>query len=330
MFKFFTCIGVAVCCVIGFVGVGAGIFLLTTPRPSDIKDCLVTKMYQVRLCPGESGYVRLKDISMHARNAVIVSEDGDFYGHKGIDWFELRRSFETNWERGTFARGGSTITQQLAKNVYLSSEKSLLRKAREALIAIQLEEILNKDEILEKYLNVVEFGPELYGISKASRHYFGKAPAQLTAAEGAFLAFLLPNPKKYSISFRNKQLTRFARRQVHEIIHRMHRFRKISQLDHDDAIAQIDRLFGVSTEVGDDDSGAEIDPEAGIGIDGELDNGFNAIDPNSGPGSDNDTGAGVDADEAAASPPASKPSGHHHEEHAPLPTTEVEVPEDTE
>lgn len=239
---------VALACLVGIVAVGLGIFLVTTPRPNagetDIRGCMTTKMFSVRLCPSEPGYVKLNQISIHARNAVIVSEDAGFYHHGGFDWAELKASFETNLEKGQFARGGSTITQQLAKNVYLSQEKSILRKAREALITLQIEDTLKKDEILEKYLNVVEFGENIYGINKASRHYFKKAPSQLTPAEGAFLAFLLPNPKGYAVSFHKKRLTKFANRQISEIIDRLRRFKKISEEEYSSAMMQSMALFG--------------------------------------------------------------------------------------
>lgn len=244
MIRFFIYIGVAVACLIGLLATAIGYFLLSAPRPTDIRSCLTTKMYQVHLCPTNSGYVKLKDISVYLRQAVIVSEDASFYDHNGFDWFELRQSFETNLEKGEFARGGSTISQQLAKNVYLSSEKSLLRKLKEAFITMQLEDILSKDEILEKYLNVVEFGPNLFGIGKASRHYFKKSPAQLTPAESAFLAFLLPSPTKHAVSFQKKQLTRFAQKQTREIIDRLLRFRKISEAEHSEAVAQLPYIFG--------------------------------------------------------------------------------------
>jgi len=198
----------------------------------------------VHLCPKDVNYVRLSEISKHARNAVIVSEDGTFYSHHGFDWDELQKSMEKDLDQGGFARGGSTLTQQLAKNVYLSSEKSVFRKLREAMITVQLEKTLSKDEILEKYLNVVEFGDHLYGIKPASAYYFHKSPSELTPAEGAFLAFLLPNPKKYSQSFRQKKLTKFAGHQVRVIVDRLYSFKKITELEHIGAVTEVDQLFG--------------------------------------------------------------------------------------
>jgi monofunctional biosynthetic peptidoglycan transglycosylase len=244
MFRFLIYISLAAACVIGLSVASVGLLLLTTPRPTNIRDCLTTKMFEVHLCPGDSNYVRLQDTSPHLRNAVLVSEDSAFYDHHGFDFHELQESIATNWARGVMARGGSTITQQLAKNVYLSPEKSVLRKLREALIVIQLEQALSKNEIFEKYLNVVEFGPDLFGIGPASRFYFKKPPSSLTPAEGAFLAFLLPNPKKYAVSFQKKQLSKFARSQTREIVNRLLRFKRINEEDHVTALNQLDHLFG--------------------------------------------------------------------------------------
>jgi monofunctional glycosyltransferase len=262
MFKFFTAIGVAVVSVLGLIAVAIAWLFVTTPQPSNIKGCLTTNLFQVHLCPTDPTYVKIDQISSAARNAVLVSEDSAFYDHHGIDWFELQQSAEKNWKKNEFARGGSTITQQLAKNVYLSSEKSILRKVREVIITVQLEKMLTKNEILEKYLNVVEFGPNLFGIAKASRLYFGKAPSQLTAAEGAFLAFLLPNPKDYSVSFRNRKLTRFAHSQMRIIVDRLHRFKKLSADEHATAVYQVNHFYGAVSEFSKDDIDENIEPSS--------------------------------------------------------------------
>lgn len=239
---------IAIASLCGLLVSAVGYVLLTTPRPTNIRDCFTTSMFQVNLCPRAPGYVRLRDISSHIRSAVIVSEDGSFYSHQGIDWFEMRESFEKNWQKGEFARGGSTITQQLAKNLYLTPEKSLLRKVREALITVQIEGLLSKDEILEKYFNVVEFGPHLFGIGKAANFYFQKSPSQLSIAEGAFLAFLLPNPEKYSISFQRKKLTKFAHSRMAQIIGRMRSFGKINDAEYQSALVELALFFGPSND----------------------------------------------------------------------------------
>lgn len=217
---------------------------LTIPTAKNLDECLTTTMYRLRLCRDEKNYVTLNQISPFLQNAVVVSEDGAFWEHEGIDWVELKKSFETNLEKGRFVRGGSTITQQLAKNVYLYPEKSLWRKIKEAIIAIRIERRYSKKLILEKYLNVVEFDKGVYGIRQAARHYFNKSPADLTIAESAWLAFLLPNPRKYSASFHREKLSPFALRQMTEIINRLARYKKVSEEDRSAAINEARSLFG--------------------------------------------------------------------------------------
>jgi monofunctional biosynthetic peptidoglycan transglycosylase len=141
-------------------------------------------------------WVSLDRISPNLRRAVLVSEDSAFYEHEGIDLDQVKKSFEENLEKGELARGGSTITQQLAKNLYLSPSKNPYRKVRELLITRSLEKHLTKKRILEIYLNVVEFGERTYGAEAAARRYFGKSAAALTPQEAALLAGCLPNPRR--------------------------------------------------------------------------------------------------------------------------------------
>ncbi len=198
------------------------------PTHEEIRGCVVTRMHKVHLCPGSTDYVSFNNISKNLKNAVITSEDGNFYGHNGFDFDEMKESFKQNLEKKTFVRGGSTITQQLAKNMFLTSEKTLVRKVKEAAITYELEQTLTKNDILERYLNVVEFGPEVFGVKAASQYYFKKSPLNLSVLEGAFLTLLLPNPKKYSVSFQKRQLTKFARGRLNQIINRLVDFHKIS------------------------------------------------------------------------------------------------------
>ena len=139
----------------------------------------------------------LSKISPNLQRAVVVAEDDQFFGHQGFDTEAIKKAIEINMKRGKFSRGGSTITQQLARNLYLSPRKTLWRKFREFLVALKLERELSKDRILELYLNVVEFGDGIYGAEAASRHYFNKNAANLTKYEAAFLAAILPRPKFY-------------------------------------------------------------------------------------------------------------------------------------
>ncbi len=142
-------------------------------------------------------WVPLSHISPHLRRAVIVAEDARFYSHEGFDWEGIKDAALDNLEAGKFKRGGSTITQQLAKNLYLTTRKNLLRKMREALITRTLEHNLTKARILELYLNVVEWGHHVYGAEAAARHHFGKSADALTREESALLAAILPAPRLY-------------------------------------------------------------------------------------------------------------------------------------
>lgn len=153
-------------------------------------------------------WVPLSRISPHLRHAVVAAEDASFFTHEGFDWEGIRDAARYNLEAGEMKRGGSTITQQLAKNLYLSSERSLLRKAREALITRSLERHLTKKRILELYLNVAEWGKGIYGAEAAARHHFGKPSQDLTADEAAWLAAMLPSPRRYDPLRKTTFLTR--------------------------------------------------------------------------------------------------------------------------
>jgi monofunctional biosynthetic peptidoglycan transglycosylase len=153
-------------------------------------------------------WVPLSRISPHLRHAVVAAEDASFFTHEGFDWEGIKEAAKYNFEAGELKRGGSTITQQLAKNLYLSSERSLFRKAREALITRSLEQHLTKKRILELYLNVAEWGQGVYGAEAAARHHFGKPSHDLTADEAAWLAAILPSPRRYDPLRKTTFLTR--------------------------------------------------------------------------------------------------------------------------
>lgn len=128
--------------------------------------------------------------------AVIVAEDIRFFFHDGLDWKSLRAAFWINLKQGRIVWGGSTITQQLAKNLYLSPEKTIGRKFRELILTLKLERSLTKNRILEIYLNVAQWGPSLFGVTAAAQHYFGKLPQELGPLEASYLASILPNPER--------------------------------------------------------------------------------------------------------------------------------------
>lgn len=136
-------------------------------------------------------------ISNNLKHAVVVSEDIDFFSHDGFAHEEQRKALEEAWEKREIPRGASTLTQQLAKNLWLSPSKNPLRKAKEALLTRQLEKHLQKRRILELYLNVAEMGPGIFGAEAAARHYFGKSAASLSQHEAAALAAGLPNPREW-------------------------------------------------------------------------------------------------------------------------------------
>ena len=142
-------------------------------------------------------WVPYERISINLKRAVIAAEDARFTEHDGVDWDALTKAYEENLRRGRTARGGSTISQQLAKNLFLSSERTYLRKAQEFVITAMLEFAWDKRRILEVYLNVAEWGEGTFGAEAAAHHYYGVAAGQVSAEQAARLAAFLPNPKRY-------------------------------------------------------------------------------------------------------------------------------------
>ena len=147
--------------------------------------------------PIRKKWVPLSRIAPPLQRAVLFTEDGNFYNHHGIDFHEAKEAIEKNMEKGGYARGFSTITMQLARNLYLSREKTLFRKTVEIIITWEMEWLLPKRRILELYLNVIEWGPQVYGAEAASQYYFQTSAGALTNEQAAFLAAIIPNPKKW-------------------------------------------------------------------------------------------------------------------------------------
>lgn len=142
-------------------------------------------------------WVPYERISNNLKRAVIAAEDARFTEHEGVDWEAVQKAYEENVRRGRAVKGGSTISQQLAKNLFLSSERSYLRKAQELIITAMLEFTWDKRRILEVYLNVVEWGDGVFGAEAAARHYFGVSASQIGAEQAARMAAFLPSPKRY-------------------------------------------------------------------------------------------------------------------------------------
>jgi monofunctional biosynthetic peptidoglycan transglycosylase len=183
-------------------------------------------------------WISYDKISGHLKKAVLISEDASFFTHKGVDVRELKEALKKDFETMSLRRGGSTITMQLARNLYLSPAKNPLRKVKEIVIAWQLEHALSKTRIFELYLNVVELGRNIYGAEAASRHYFDKSAADVNALEAATLAALLPNPRaaheKSVLNRRNLVLARLAdvghiSREEYDRIKRIPLFRNVEQ-----------------------------------------------------------------------------------------------------
>jgi monofunctional glycosyltransferase len=177
-------------------------------------------------------WVPLDRISERLQTAVIVGEDGGFYGHEGFDLHEIRIAFERNWEEGRTVRGASTITQQLAKNLFLSSERSYARKLEEALLARRLEKALSKKRILELYLNTIEWGDGIYGVEAAAQNVLGKSAVGLDAAEGALLAAMIPSPLRLQPCERPKSV----RTRQERILRWMYRAKRLTEEEYKTAL----------------------------------------------------------------------------------------------
>lgn len=175
--------------------------------------------------PTTENWIPFDEISRHMETALIVCEDSRFWTHRGFDPKAIQDSIAANLKAGQFVRGASTLSMQLAKNLYLGREKTLSRKLQQAALTLLLEERLSKQEILELYLNVVEFGPGVYGIGQAARHYFNTHPSELSLGQAMFLATLLPRPKQNQFapdgSLRKHRAAHL--KQLMRIAHKIHR-----------------------------------------------------------------------------------------------------------
>jgi hypothetical protein len=178
-------------------------------------------VFEMRTGPGTAYWVAFADISPFMPAAVISHEDGAFYEHGGFAPWAIRDALVRNLQEGRYVVGASTISMQLAKNLYLQREKTIARKVQEVILTWWLENALDKDEILELYLNVIEYGPSVYGLRHAAAYYFGREPIELSPAESAFLACVLPSPKRYHVSYERGALTRFMKSSMRRLLEHM-------------------------------------------------------------------------------------------------------------
>lgn len=177
--------------------------------------------------PGQSTWIPLWSISPKLQTAVVTWEDPAFYHHTGLDYPEIVRAAWADLRAGSYRRGASTITQQVAKNLFLTPEKTLSRKLREVILTRRLERDLSKDEILTLYLNIAEWGDGIYGAEAASRHYFGKPASDLDWTEAALLAGILPDPREWN---QCRDLTR-ARQSRHSVLVKLLEMENLSPQD---------------------------------------------------------------------------------------------------
>jgi len=206
--------------ILGWIARGLGIGLLVVLFWQAV--LLTQVVWWSRFDPGSTSFMRIRlaelreadpraelrqqwvpyeRISIHLKRAVVAAEDDRFLDHDGFDWEGIERALERNAEEGRVTAGGSTISQQLAKNLFLSSSRSWLRKGQEAAITLMIEATWDKRRILEVYLNVAEWGNGVFGAEAAARHYYGRPAASLGPAEAARLAVMLPNPRRYEKTF---------------------------------------------------------------------------------------------------------------------------------
>lgn len=230
--------------------------LALLPAVADLKDRRHNLTLEVRdwqgndhsflLGPGNPRWTPIERIPAAMKWAVVVAEDARFYQHSGFDLQALRQALEYDLQQKRLARGASTITQQLAKNLYLSREKTLTRKLKEFYLAYRLEQELSKERILELYLNLIEIGPLVHGVGEGARFYFGKPASALTPAECAFLAAMLPGPRLAYNPYRN--LAKVERR-ADKILRFMRQRGVLSDVDYQLALASRPNIAGLKRKV---------------------------------------------------------------------------------
>lgn len=226
------------------------------PPVSDLKERKTSIEIQVRdwhgkyhpflLGPKNRDWTPSASIPSEMKWGVILAEDANFYRHEGVDVKAIKKAIIHDLEKKSLARGASTITQQTAKNIYLSREKTITRKVKELYLALRMEQELTKGRIIELYLNVVELGPMVYGVGHASRYYFGKPASEMTPRECAFLAAMLPGPRVAYNPYRN--MAKVLRRS--DLILKLLKTRRVlSEEEYAAAIATAPNISGLQKKV---------------------------------------------------------------------------------
>lgn len=203
----------------------------------------------------QRAWIPLERIPRHVVVAVVSSEDARFFEHEGIDWAATRDAAEVDLSRGRFTRGASTLTQQLAKNLWLGTEKSLWRKAKEAVLALKLERALQKRRILALYLNVVEFGNGVFGVEAGARARFGVGASELSVAQGVVMASMLPAPRKVDL----REPSTWIKRRSRRLLDRLLQEGRLSAEEHSRAAAELERILAGPRPAEDDEEPPDDD-----------------------------------------------------------------------
>lgn len=252
------------CLVVWFVPFIPSLFFSTiTVTRLDAKG----KPIEVEVGPGTKQWIAMNRVSRHVVNAVVAAEDGKFYEHHGFDFEAIRKAIDLNRKKGRYVRGASTISQQVVKMAFLTREKTLIRKAREASGTLLMELLMSKDQILEWYINLCEFGGGIYGVKPAGQYYFKTRPELLTIEQAVNLAVVIPSPNKWSKGLRSKFLTPFGQRRFARIVRNMYQAGYITEVQKSTALARgnfgnpIAGYGGIDNGNGDDDDDCRGDKE---------------------------------------------------------------------
>lgn len=210
---------------LGGLCVGAAVFLRSLPAVDHmdfarLKSAARARIHDKLEDPNTRvSWTPLDQVHRNFLYAIVMSEDANYFEHEGIDVDALLNSIAANLKTHRYEYGASTISQQVTKNLFLKNDKTLVRKIKEFILTERLERHFSKNEILEIYLNVAEFGPDLFGVGAAARHYFGKTPAEINPAEGAFIALMLPSPRKNHFAIlENQNLSLARRRKIRRVL----------------------------------------------------------------------------------------------------------------
>lgn len=199
-------------------------------------------VFEMETGPGTQEWTSIREVSPFLVHSVIAHEDAAFFRHSGFAPWAIRDALVRNLRERRYVLGASTITMQLVKNIFLRREKTLARKVQEVLLTWWLERSMSKEQILELYLNVIEYGPRVYGVRNAARHYFGRTPAELTPAQAAYLAMILPNPPAFHEHFESGAVPPSFARRVRRFVDAQREHGRIDEAAHEVAVEELSAM----------------------------------------------------------------------------------------